>query len=81
MKVRIHVQFDPDVLRRLDERVGPRGRSRFLETAARQALDDADRWELVESAMGSISDEGHAWDDDPAEWVAGQRRADASRVG
>jgi hypothetical protein len=44
-------------------------------------INDTERWELIESALGSIPDEGHDWDDDPAAWVHEQRRSDADRVG
>jgi hypothetical protein len=45
-----------------------------------RALEER-RWELIESAFGSIEDTGHEWDDDPAAWVRAQRRADPSRMG
>lgn len=65
----------------LDARVGRRRRSAFIAAAIRGALDDERRWELIESAMGSIADGGHEWDDDPAAWVSAQRFADERRVG
>lgn len=37
-------------------------------------LDEGERWELIESALGSIDATGHEWDDDPAAWVRQQRR-------
>ena len=79
--MRIHVHLDEELVSRLDARVGARGRSRFVEQATRRALDDEERWALVRSAVGSISDEGHDWDDDPAAWVHEQRHADPRRVG
>jgi hypothetical protein len=45
------------------------------------ALDDEQRWELIESAVGSIPPAGHDWDDDPAAWVEAQRQGDDRRVG
>ena len=45
-----------------------------------QGDDDERRWELIESALGSIRDEGHEWDGDPASWVRAQRGADESWV-
>jgi len=45
-----------------------------------EANDAQSRWELIESAIGSIPDEGHDWDDDPATWVRTQRRADEGRA-
>ncbi|CCM64828.1 hypothetical protein BN381_480010 [Candidatus Microthrix parvicella RN1] len=35
----------------------------------------------MESALGSLPDSGHAWDDDPATWVRAQREADGRRAG
>jgi hypothetical protein len=48
-----------------------------VERAVRQEV----RWSSIEAAAGSIDDEGHDWDTDPAEWVREQRRADARRAG
>jgi metal-responsive CopG/Arc/MetJ family transcriptional regulator len=79
--MRIHVHLDDELVARLDGQVGPRGRSRFIEEAVRVALDERERWSLIRSAIGSIASEGHEWDEDPAAWVAAQRRADRSRVG
>ncbi len=79
--MRVHVYLDDELVRELDRRVGPRRRSPFIEAAVRRALEDTHRWELVWSAVGAISDGGHAWDEDPAAWVREQRRADARRVG
>jgi hypothetical protein len=73
--------LDEHDVRRLDARVGARRRSRFIAEAVRRALDDAQRWELIESAIGSIPDAEHEWDADVAGWVRSQRRADATRVG
>lgn len=80
-RMRIHVHLDDELVDRLDDRVGPRGRSRFIAEATRRALEDEERWALIHSAIGSIEDEGHAWDDDPAGWVHAQRFADRRRVG
>jgi hypothetical protein len=65
----------------LDRRVGRRRRSGFIAQAVAQALDDERRWELIESAIGTVSDVDHAWDADAAAWVRDQRRADERRVG
>ena len=81
MAMRVHITLEDDLVRELDRRVGARRRSAFIAGAVRQALDDERRRELIESALGSIEDRGHEWDDDPASWVRDQRRADASRVG
>jgi hypothetical protein len=79
--MRVHILLPDDVVRELDNRVGHRRRSAFIASAVERALDDERRWELIESAIGSIADEGHDWDADPAAWVAAQRRADERRVG
>jgi hypothetical protein len=79
--MRLHITLSDELVSELDRRVGARGRSAFIAGAVREALEDDRRWELIESALGSIDDQGHAWDDDPAEWVRQQRSADSSRVG
>jgi Arc/MetJ family transcription regulator len=79
--VRLHISLDDDLVRELDRRVGRRRRSGFIAGAVRLALDDAVRWDLIEAALGSIDDEGHEWDADPATWVHEGRRSDVTRVG
>lgn len=79
--MRVHITLDDQLVERLDERVGPRGRSGYIAAAVRVALDDERRWDALEEAIGSIDDSGHDWDDDPAAWVAAQRRSDPDRVG
>lgn len=81
MCVRLHISLDDELVRELDRRVGRRRRSGFIAGAVRAALDDARRWELIEAGLGSIPDEGHEWDADPARWVREERRSDATRVG
>lgn len=79
--MRLHISLGDDIVRELDRRVGARGRSAFIAGAIERALDDDRRWELLESALGSISDAGHDWDEDAGRWVRDQRRADERRVG
>jgi hypothetical protein len=79
--MRLHIALDDRLVDELDRRVGPRRRSAFIARAVEEALEDERRWELIESSLGSISEHGHPWDDDPAEWVRKERRADESRVG
>jgi len=79
--MRVHITLDDALVRELDRRVGPRRRSAFVASAVERALEDERRWELVWSALGTIADEGHAWDNDPAAWVASERRSDTARVG
>lgn len=79
--MRVHITLDDDLVARLDRRVGERRRSRFIAAAVERALDDDERWDLIDQAIGSIGDAGHDWDDDPAAWVRAGRRADALRIG
>jgi hypothetical protein len=79
--MRLHITLRDEIVRELDRRVGARRRSAYIARAVERALDDDHRWELVESALGSISDGGHEWDDDAGRWVRDQRRADTRRVG
>lgn len=78
--MRLHITLPDDLVRELDQRVGPRQRSAFVVKAVESAIDDERRWDLIAGAVGSIPDD-HDWDDDPAEWVRSQRRADSRRVG
>jgi metal-responsive CopG/Arc/MetJ family transcriptional regulator len=79
--MRLHITLDDELVRELDGRVGSRRRSAYIARAVERALDDDHRWELIESALGAISANGHEWDDDPAAWVREQRRTDERRVG
>jgi Arc/MetJ-type ribon-helix-helix transcriptional regulator len=71
--MRLHISLDDALVRELDRRVGPRDRSHFIQKALRRALDELDRIDALDAALGSIPDTGHEWDDDPAEWVRRQR--------
>ena len=79
--MRVHIYLDEETVDRVDEVAGDRGRSAFIEEAVRNELDRRRRWELMWSAVGSIEDQGHGWDEDVAKWVHDQRRADPRRVG
>jgi hypothetical protein len=49
-------------------------RPRAFDTSDEERVgDEGRRWEVIESALGSIAAVGHAWDDDPAAWVRAQR--------
>jgi hypothetical protein len=78
--VRLHVELPDELVAELDARLGARQRSAFLAALIRRALDDEQRWDELESAIGAIDDHGHDWDDDSAAWVRAQR-ADARRAG
>lgn len=71
--MRLHISLDDALVAELDRRVGPRDRSRFIDRAVRQSLDEARRRESLESAFGALAGSSHDWDDDPAGWVRRQR--------
>lgn len=79
--MRLHIVLDDDLLAELDRRAGARRRSSFITELIRRGLEDERRWDDIEAALGSVGDGGHAWDDDPAEWVRSQRRGDSRRAG
>lgn len=79
--MRVHLTLPERLVRSIDRRVGARQRSSFVARALERALDDEQRWELIESSLGTIRERGHEWDAGTARWVRGQRRADAKRVG
>ena len=79
--MRVHIDLDEALIRRIDEAAGPRARSAFIREAIQKALDQKLRLRAFRSAAGSIPDEGHEWDADPAEWVRRQRFGDPNRVG
>lgn len=81
MCVRLHISLDDELVAELDRRAGAGRRSAFIVAAIRQALDDEHRWDELEAALGTIPDHGHEWDDDPAQWVTAERKADTRRVG
>jgi hypothetical protein len=71
--MRLHITVDDDLVAQLDQRAGERRRSAFITELIRRGLDDEQRWDDIEAALGTIGDTGHEWDDDPAEWVRRQR--------
>lgn len=79
--MRIHIALPDAVVAELDRRAGVRQRSAFIVELIQRALDDERRWDDIEAALSSLPDTGHAWDDDPAEWVRRQRRGDQRRSG
>ena len=81
MAIRLHITLDDRLVKALDRRVGRRRRSAFIAETVRRALEDAEGWDKILSALGSIPDTGHEWDEDVAGWVRRQRRADPRRVG
>ena len=79
--MRIHIALDDELVAELDRRAGARRRSAFVAELIRRGLEDERRWDDIESALGSVPDSGHDWDDDPAMWVRRQRRGDERRSG
>lgn len=79
--MRLHISLERELVEELDRRAGQRHRSTFIAALIRRALDDENRWDEIEAALGSISPTGHAWDEDPASWVRAQRDTDTSRAG
>lgn len=77
----MHITLDDALVADLDRRVGPRRRSAFIAELIRQGLEEQHRWDDIEAALGGLSDEGHEWDADPAEWVRAQRHSDLRRTG
>lgn len=80
--MRVHITLEDVLVAEIDQRVGVGRRSAYVSAAVRTALDDEKRWELIESAIGAIEDEGdRPWSGDAGDWVRSQRRADGRRVG
>ncbi len=79
--MRLHITLDDELVAELDRRAGRRRRSAFLAELIRRGLEDEQRWDEIEAALGSIPDSGHEWDDAPAAWVRDQRRTDSRRSG
>ena len=79
--MRLHITLDGELVAELDRRAGARRRSAFIAHSIRRALEDDQRWDEIEAALGTLSDTGHEWDRDPAAWVRRQRRGDDRRSG
>lgn len=79
--MRMHIELDDALVAKVDEFAGHRGRSAFVRLAIERAVDQELRWASLESAAGTLGDQQHDWDVDPAGWVRGQRHADQRRAG
>jgi len=79
--MRLHIQLEDDLVDDLDRRAGSRRRSAFIAALIRRSLEDERRWDEIEESLGSITDIGHDWDEDPGRWVRAQRRSDPMRSG
>lgn len=74
---RTHVVLDDEVLAAVDEVAGARGRSTFLEAAAREKLARLELLRALEESAGSLDTAAHPeWADRAAtaEWVRDRRR-------
>ena len=77
---RAHVVMSEDLLEAIDEIVGKRGRSRFLEEAAREKLERLELAEALKATAGIASEADYPhWRDGrtSAEWVRRTRRGEA----
>ena len=79
--MRMHIELDDALIAQVDKLSGPRGRSAFVRSAIERAVRQELRWSDIEAAAGALENEQHEWDDDAAEWVRQQRRADVRRAG
>ena len=79
--MRMHIELDDELARRLDQLAGARGRSAFVRSAIERALRQELRWAALDSAAGALAETTHDWDGDAADWVRSQRRADPRRTG
>ena len=79
--MRIHIEVHDALIAKVDELAGVRARSGFVRSAIDLAVRQAHRWSDLDAAAGSIADEGHEWDADPARWVQSQRHTDHRRAG
>ena len=76
---RTHVILDDEVMAAIDQRVGHRGRSRFLEEAAQEKLARLAQEEAIREGAGALAGTDHPeWADQAAinEWVRSQRRTE-----
>lgn len=77
---RAHVVMSDDLLNAIDEVVGKRGRSRFLEEAAREKLERVELAEALRATAGILKEADYPhWRDaeTTAEWVRRVRRGEA----
>jgi metal-responsive CopG/Arc/MetJ family transcriptional regulator len=74
---RTHVVMADDVMEAVDRLVGERGRSRFLEEAAREKLARVELEETLRATAGTVSAASHPeWRDrqSTAAWVSSIRK-------
>ena len=76
---RTHVVLGDELIEAIDSLVGQRGRSRFLEEAAREKLERVELERALTSTSGILQDRTYPEFKDQAainEWVRGQRRTE-----
>jgi metal-responsive CopG/Arc/MetJ family transcriptional regulator len=76
---RTHVILGDELLKAIDDKVGQRGRSRFLEEAAREKLDRIELEAAIRKGAGILKDEAYPhWSDTASvqEWVRASRRGE-----
>jgi metal-responsive CopG/Arc/MetJ family transcriptional regulator len=76
---RTHVILDDEVIEAIDELVGQRGRSRFLEEAAREKLERVELEKALDSTAGILKGKDYPEFKDQRsinEWVRAQRRTE-----
>lgn len=76
---RTHVVLGDDVIEAIDQLVGQRGRSRFLEAAAREKLDRLLLDKMLAATAGIAEDKDYPEFTGQAsinEWVRAQRRSE-----
>jgi hypothetical protein len=76
---RIHVILSDDVIAAIDERVGERGRSRFLQQAAAETLARFELGEALDSFAGVLDERSYPQFRDQQsinQWVRAQRRTE-----
>lgn len=75
---RTHIVLSDEVIDAIDSIVGRRGRSRFLEEAAREKLERVELARALASTAGLLEGQNYPeFEDQTAinEWVRGQRQA------
>ena len=76
---RTHVILGDDVIEAIDQLVGQRGRSRFLELAAREKLERLELDKALLATAGILKDKDYPQFKDQASingWVRSQRRTE-----
>ncbi|HSH59507.1 MAG TPA: hypothetical protein VK988_07675 [Acidimicrobiales bacterium] len=73
--------LDDEVIEAIDKVVGQRGRSRFLEEAARAKLERMELEQVIRDGAGTLAEKDYPhWRDQASinEWVRAQRRTEVA---